>query len=529
MSTVYFFHPSSLAPSHPSITDLPVNPRTSLPTFALSGRLFAFATSETPRKPGPDRLGSLVTAGGSSRNRSATTNALLNYISVERSVVSDVSTQGAILNSAVDFGGGVARGVWAGLRLGARAAGKARTARLARSAPVGTWGSGSLADDEDMENSLNTDCRSLDDSSSILDQPFGLVRPSIQGEWIKVVDLLPRSRPTASSSRPSSSSISSRIMPIEAELVAHFRLPSTNTLGHTLPVESLGSAHRSATSRTQPVSFLSFSPRGTRLFAATSDGRAFHILDLHPSGALKSGGTGECEGEALHVYELRRGNTAASVCEVNWDQDERWIGVGTGLGTIRMCSTVNFSKLTNRLDIFFITPFGGPSSAASHVNLRITNPEMLYPLSTILHPVTRLRSKSDPPDGRLQDPTHTAAYLPAGIFKFCGYRQHPLDERVFCLDIAIFRPASAEVNLARLSVSKLKDSLPSTAVTESRSSALTDMMRHRAGLTGQSQLSVTQGVKARWLLPLGVGDDCEVSHNAAKQRKAPAILQATSR
>ena len=529
MPIVYFLHPFSLAPSHPSITNLPVNPRTGLPIFSLSGRLFAFATSETPRKPGPDHLGSLVTASSPSRHRSATTDALPNHNSVERSVASEVSAQGAILSSAVDLGGGVARGVWAGIRLGARVAGRARSARLARSAPAGATGSGSgsLADDEDTETNGDIESTSWDDSS-VLDQPFGVVRPSVQGEWIKVVDLFPRSRPTASSSSQSSSLLSSGVATIDTELVTHFRLPATNTLGHALPVESYGSAHRPATSRSQPISFLSFSPRGTRLLAGTSDGRTSHILDLHPAGALQIGGPGECRGEALHVYELRRGSTAASICEVKWDQDERWIGVGTELGTIRRSSTVRLSRLTNTSDIFLITPFGGPSSAASHVNLRISNPEMLYPLSTILHPVTRLRCTSDPPDGPRQDPLHIATHQTAGIFKFCEYRRHPHDETVFCLDLAMFRPTSAEVTLARLSVSKSKDSLPIRAATESRS-ALTEMMRHRAGLTGQNDLSVTQALKARWLLPIGAGDECDESNYTVKQRKAPAMLRSTSR
>ena len=87
--------------------------------------------------------------------------------------------------------------------------------------------------------------------------------------------------------------------------------------------------------RPQPVSYLSFSPSGNQLFAAASDGRVFHIVDVHPAGALKLGVRGACKGEVWQLYELRRGSTAASVCEVTWDRECRWIGVGTGLGTIR--------------------------------------------------------------------------------------------------------------------------------------------------------------------------------------------------
>jgi hypothetical protein len=87
-----------------------------------------------------------------------------------------------------------------------------------------------------------------------------------------------------------------------------------------------------ASSLQSTVSLLSFSPDGTQLLAAQSDGRACHVFQIHPAAA---GGGNEVLGEVYHMYELRRGNTPAEIKDVVWDDKGRWIGVVSGQGTIR--------------------------------------------------------------------------------------------------------------------------------------------------------------------------------------------------
>jgi len=344
---IHLLDASSLIPSCAPICDLPVHSNTGLPTFSLSGRLLAFVTSEPPRTAGPDGLGSLVTARSTSRVRSSGSLPSPNRLTDRQSPSAETTTQGALLNSAAEISGGVARGVWAGIKLGARAAGRARNGRLARSAPVD--GSVSLDDDDDRRGGGDSESRSLDESS-VIDEPMSTGSSLGGGEWIKVVDLKPRSARKAPPKKDSPSlattsgapSISASQYPPEAsssegpEVTAHFRLPLNQFLAPSFPAEPSQIKRHSSALRPQPISNLSFSPSGTQLFAAAADGRIFHVFDIHPAGALSHEIKGECKGEVWHLYELRRGSTAASVCEVTWDKDGRWLGVGTGLGTIRM-------------------------------------------------------------------------------------------------------------------------------------------------------------------------------------------------
>jgi WD40 repeat protein len=165
--------------------------------------------------------------------------------------------------------------------------------------------------------------------------------------WIKVIDLFPRpSQKDRDETTTASTSIGSNrsgklAAPVIPDLIAHFRLPATQSY--------IPASHDSASAnRPHPpsssVAHLSFSPDGTHLFAAPKDGKAFHIFRLHPAGLLRDRLRGPCKGEAVHVYELRRGNTSASVCEVSWDSRGRWIGVGTGKGTIRMSPAIMFTS-----------------------------------------------------------------------------------------------------------------------------------------------------------------------------------------
>jgi WD40 repeat protein len=292
--SLLFFHPTTLEPLRPSLADLAPSSRLSIPTFALSGRLLAYTTSDPPRHTGKDGLGTLITSSSVSsrppQNRQQT-------------------PPKTVINSAVGIGGGVARGVWAGIKMGAQAASRATNGRMATSAPTHS----TLPHEEGELES-----RSLDDSS-VLDESTTSVHPPSPlrvsgsdssmkqgGEWIKIIDLT------------------------NLRIIAHFRLPPSR---HIVPNVTTGTRRFSETGHSS-VSHLTFSPDGTTLFAAPADGRSFHLFEIHPQSTSPENQS-EIQGEVWHLYELRRGNTASEVVEVNWSPDGRWVGVATGRGTVR--------------------------------------------------------------------------------------------------------------------------------------------------------------------------------------------------
>lgn len=157
-------------------------------------------------------------------------------------------------------------------------------------------------------------------------------------------------------------------------------------------------------------------------------------------------------------------------------------------------------------DVFAINPSGGPSSAGTHVPIKLPNPTRLSSLSTTITPSARLRP-------RLRRNIKDASDLPdtdlGATLTFLPYRPHPL-HGVSCLDLALYRPALSQVDLARLSVRKVQPSVPEMEVTK-RASALTEMMRAKVGLVA-SDLGVESGVQATWQMPLaGAGTDEDLS------------------
>ena len=251
-------------------------------------------------------------------------------------------SQETLLHSAADIGGGVARGVWAGIELGVSAAGRARNVRLAKSAPVG--GSGLLARVVGRDMGGDSEARFLTDEVDILDAPDPHPSSLGGGHWVKVIDLFPRGSPASQQqSTQSTNSATDASRPAVPRLIAHFRLPPAH-FGTPSITSSYASypdvpPHLAAF---HAISHLSFSPLGLQLFASASGGRIFHIFDVHPAGADADSIGGECTGEAWHLYELQRGTTPASVSEIIWDQSGRWIGVGTARGTVRQCFRLLF-------------------------------------------------------------------------------------------------------------------------------------------------------------------------------------------
>ncbi len=280
------------------MTNLPPSPHTHLPVFSLSGRLLAYATNMTSLYPGPDGLGSVVTAHSSPRPRSTRSHPSDN----DSYVPPTGDAQTALLSSAVGIGSGVARGVWAGIKMGARVAGRAGSGRMARSAPA----DGRSLDEEIEEEEVSEEGYPLDDTVSQSSKQ--------QGEWVRIIDLFPLYSTTP-------------------RLIAHFRLPSNRfSISQTHP------SSKDQRERVECISHLSFSPDGITLFAA-SDGKVFHLLEVHPAGPSAVDDRRECRGEVWQTYELRRGHTGARVYDVVWDKSGRFVGVGTGRGTVRKSDT----------------------------------------------------------------------------------------------------------------------------------------------------------------------------------------------
>lgn len=354
LPVIHILDKETLRHSHSSITDAAVDPRSGLPIIALSGRMLAFATSIPSIMPGPDGVGSIVTA--SSRSP---------VVQPEQPTSSD-----RILSSAAEIGSGVARGVWAGLKIGAKAASSAQ-GRLAKSAPVDgqarIWRSLSgdappviptspipsaqVMEEDDLEQTSVT----LPAESST----------TTRVRWVVVLDLLPQL---------SSASDAQQEDLISPVTVAHFALPQTipglSALGYSPSPRSqatvgsprdasYGSPYgRSPSNRnTSPlqapasspsIQHLSFSPNGLFLSVGPSSGRVLHIFELRPSpvrfgmeveGSSWSRGTADvASGEVWERYQLKRGLTSAAITSVQWGiggGEGGWVGVGTKTGTVR--------------------------------------------------------------------------------------------------------------------------------------------------------------------------------------------------
>lgn len=163
--------------------------------------------------------------------------------------------------------------------------------------------------------------------------------------------------------------------------------------------------------------------------------------------------------------------------------------------------------------MFPICPGGGKATAASHVALKLTNAHLLPTLSVEVVPCARIRPSRDASSENLQDRAEAEAKLGCAVATFAALRSHPLDKGMLCLDIAIFRSAKAELDLARLVAHQIaiKTASPPAEAHRRLSSNLTEMMRQKAGLRSGGDLDVESAVIARWALPLGGGgpDDVE--------------------
>ncbi|ODN99626.1 hypothetical protein L198_03470 [Cryptococcus wingfieldii CBS 7118] len=476
--SLHFLDPLSLESTRPAIINLPTNSQTQLPAFSISGRLLAHAVSSPPAPSFSRSAGNLVTSSSISTAKQSQ-----RLPQSSRSTI-DGAQGGALLNSAVEIGGGVARGVWAGIKLGARAASDAaarsRNDRLARSAPVNT-----AADQgDDIEDFEGVESKSLD-GESVLESQMEVARSELNpgdGYWVKVIDMYPRD----GSRGPDNLSGSHSRGQAPEKTIAHFRLPPSSGL----PLEP---SHPPSPSY-PTISQLSFSRCGTQLLIAPTDGRSFHVVELHPASITDAIAGRETKNQTWHLYELKRGHTIAAAENIQWDRSGKWVGVGTGKGTVH---------------IFPIHPCGGPPSTATHLSQTVTNPQQMYPLSTPVAPIARLRPGRPMGDVANGDRSTGAARLSPGqpVFTFLPHGLPPSSKVSYTDNLAIYRPRMGVLEYARLHTRKQSQGTNSIGAeaghrsshSQRGSSALTDMMRNRS--SGHCDLQVEKDIRGRWSLP----------------------------
>lgn len=102
----------------------------------------------------------------------------------------------------------------------------------------------------------------------------------------------------------------------------------------------------------QSLAALAFDAGGSLLFTADTLGQDFHIFQVLPHPACPS------LGSIHHLYILHRGETMATVCNVAFSYDSRWVSVTTQRGTSH---------------VFPITSYGGPVSLRTHNSGRVVN------------------------------------------------------------------------------------------------------------------------------------------------------------
>lgn len=142
--------------------------------------------------------------------------------------------------------------------------------------------------------------------------------------------------------------------------------------------------------------------------------------------------------------------------------------------------------------MFAINPSGGLASAATHTPARLVNPDHLQALSTTITPSARLRMRLPLDQSQTNPRTGTT-------FSFHPQRSDPLRGGRLCIDIAIYRSTTQQLDLARLSVGP---TLTPSSKEERRGSGLTEMMKVKTR-SGSDGLHTDSKVKVSWVLPSG--------------------------
>ena len=389
LQTVYTLPASALTPS-PTVASSPdVIPPPSHPTFALSGRLLAFAAPP----PAPHQR--------SRRNQGG----------ISSSVASSVSPS---IQGGVELMGNGAKIVGEGLVMGMKA-----LSGLA----FGTGGNGTGSNSPSPQGPLS--------SPGLGFYPRSL--PSAGASPSHGMLNLSPPPPMTPLRRPiTGESVLNPPQPVEHGYVRildlQSLLPSTDpsppsTIAHFLATSSASYLN----SQVGAVHKLSFSPSGTMLCVADSQGYVIKLFQLlgglkplrappsidpaeehqpqsgsrskrpmeaarrrssgggSASSSLSSRGghqgvvshkhTVHTQDTVRHLYDLTRGQTSGSVEIICWTEDARWAGVGTARGTLRTSFSLALILHTHFLilDLFAVNPYGGKPDEPSHLDGRVRN------------------------------------------------------------------------------------------------------------------------------------------------------------
>jgi len=311
----------------------------SLPVFALSGRLLAFASPHSP----------IESSSGLNQLSTHNTNALRQSV-----------TPGDVGQAALRVGGTVLSGVKAlgGLAFNAaknRAFGDTTPSRSPFPSKTPTDGgpgggiSALFKPTQDIRRQRSPSPIAATEATTMM-QSVLTALPSLPGSsdttsrHITIVDLLPLLKSTERTAQPE----------VVTEIVV---------------------------ARSQPISKLSFSSDGTRLAVCSKDGHTIRVYDIRPTskvvrrvltgprGGPDSGYTDDLRSlihAGLHtgqvapvrVYDLQRGRTNAVIENVSWNDDMRWVAIGSKKRTVH---------------VFPINPYGGRPDDGSHLEGRVRN------------------------------------------------------------------------------------------------------------------------------------------------------------
>ncbi|EJD41989.1 hypothetical protein AURDEDRAFT_115239 [Auricularia subglabra TFB-10046 SS5] len=193
------------------------------------------------------------------------------------------------------------------------------------------------------------------------------VYETLRARWESVAVAGPGSppSPTASTVRRRTSDVPSTASDGAGGFVTVLDLARLDTLAQ------FEAAHQSVVS-------LSFNEAGTVLSVAPADGGVVRLFSVAR--------------QPVHLYDLRRGYSTASIRGMTWAGDMRWVGVVTGRGTVH---------------VFPTNPYGGKSDERSHIEGAVRNARQPTSSPTELRPLVRLRPPA-PPTQPQQPQQHTS-------------------------------------------------------------------------------------------------------------------------
>lgn len=96
----------------------------------------------------------------------------------------------------------------------------------------------------------------------------------------------------------------------------------------------------------QPISVLVFDPSGTMLVTASVEGHNFNVFQIRPKP------DSHMATNYAHIYKLQRGLTNATIQNITFSKDSRWMAVNSSRGTTH---------------IYAINPCGGPVTIHTHL------------------------------------------------------------------------------------------------------------------------------------------------------------------